>query len=94
MVIAPPALFNPTLRNTSGLNSRILPVVMPGLVPGIHVFLNFDGSKTWMAGTSPAMTKQASLTDLIRQSMWPLSMDHRVIGERSDAVLPNGYARW
>jgi len=28
---------------------------MPGLVPGIHVFLHL--SKTWMAGTSPAMTK-------------------------------------
>jgi len=27
---------------------------MPGLVPGIHVFL--DEAKTWMAGTSPAMT--------------------------------------
>jgi hypothetical protein len=25
--------------------------VMPGLVPGIHVFL--PASKTWMAGTSP-----------------------------------------
>jgi len=23
-----------------------------------------------------------------------ISMDHRVIGERSDAVLSNGYARW
>jgi hypothetical protein len=31
-----------------------LSVVMPGLVPGIHVFL-YD-AKTWMAGTSPAMT--------------------------------------
>jgi hypothetical protein len=30
--------------------------VMPGLVPGIHVFLTLAGSKTWMAGTSPAMT--------------------------------------
>jgi hypothetical protein len=29
---------------------------MPGLVPGIHVFLSVDGAKTWMAGTSPAMT--------------------------------------
>jgi hypothetical protein len=29
--------------------------VMPGLVPGIHVFRR-GGSKTWMAGTSPAMT--------------------------------------
>jgi hypothetical protein len=28
---------------------------MPGLVPGIHVF---SCRKTWMAGTSPAMTKQ------------------------------------
>src|SRR6516162_7314818 len=31
--------------------------VMPGLVPGIHVFLCYAGAnKTWMAGTSPAMT--------------------------------------
>jgi hypothetical protein len=28
---------------------------MPGLVPGIHVLLS-RGMKTWMAGTSPAMT--------------------------------------
>jgi hypothetical protein len=27
-----------------------------GLVPGIHVFLRSNKSKTWMAGTSPAMT--------------------------------------
>ena len=31
-------------------------LVMPGLVPGIHVFLAFRWGKTWMAGTSPAMT--------------------------------------
>jgi len=29
--------------------------VMPGLVPGIHVFA--AARKTWMAGTSPAMTR-------------------------------------
>src|SRR4051812_25751035 len=29
--------------------------VMPGLVPGIHVLL--VGLKTWMAGSSPAMTR-------------------------------------
>jgi hypothetical protein len=29
--------------------------VMPGLVPGIHVFF-VDKNKRWMAGTSPAMT--------------------------------------
>jgi hypothetical protein len=28
---------------------------MPGLVPGIHVFASIAG-KTWMAGTSAAMT--------------------------------------
>jgi hypothetical protein len=29
---------------------------MLGFMPGIHVFL-VNGTKTWMAGTSPAMTK-------------------------------------
>ena len=32
---------------------------MPGLVPGIHVF--FATNKTWMAGTSPAMTRWMGL---------------------------------
>jgi hypothetical protein len=30
--------------------------VMPGLDPGIHVFLQRAKIRTWMAGTSPAMT--------------------------------------
>ena len=31
---------------------------MPGLVPGIHVFTALvTETKTWMAGTSPAMTQ-------------------------------------
>jgi hypothetical protein len=31
---------------------------MPALVAGIHVFLAYlEESKTWMAGTSPAMTE-------------------------------------
>src|SRR5688572_2804230 len=30
---------------------------MPGLVPGIHALLGQE-SKTWMAGTSPAMTEE------------------------------------
>jgi hypothetical protein len=30
---------------------------MPGLVPGIHVLGLRKPEKTWMAGTSPAMTK-------------------------------------
>jgi hypothetical protein len=35
--------------------------VMPGLVPGIHVLSSFSlpiKEKTWMAGTSPAMTSR------------------------------------
>jgi hypothetical protein len=31
---------------------------MPGLVPGIHVFITAATVKTWMAGTSPAMTEE------------------------------------
>jgi hypothetical protein len=30
---------------------------MPALVAGIHVFDALCAEKTWMAGTSPAMTK-------------------------------------
>jgi hypothetical protein len=30
---------------------------MPGLVPGIYVF-DSKSEQTWMAGTSPAMTKE------------------------------------
>jgi hypothetical protein len=33
-----------------------LSIVMPALVAGIHVFGFL--SKTWMAGTSPAMTRE------------------------------------
>ena len=32
---------------------------MPGFMPGIHAFIH----KTWMAGTSPAMTRNASVPD-------------------------------
>jgi len=31
-------------------------LVMPGLVPGIHGLTTVADGKTWMAGTSPAMT--------------------------------------
>ncbi len=34
--------------------------VMRGLVPGIHAFTSLRISKTWMAGTSPAMTMKRS----------------------------------
>jgi hypothetical protein len=35
---------------------------MPGFMPGIHVFFRATQErKTWMAGTSPAMTELAFL---------------------------------
>src|SRR3984957_16058905 len=37
---------------------------MPGLVPGIHVFNDGPESKTWMAGTRPAMTKEHCTTQM------------------------------
>jgi hypothetical protein len=37
-------------------------LVMPGLVPGIHVLFALKHRKTWMAGTSPAMTKKESFS--------------------------------
>ena len=33
---------------------------MPGFMPGIHA-LHLEQSKTWMAGTSPAMTKEYAM---------------------------------
>jgi hypothetical protein len=36
---------------------KIVKLVMPGLVPGIHVLALLYERKTWMAGTGPAMTK-------------------------------------
>jgi len=41
---------------------RFFEFVMPGLVPGIHVLAAFEARKTWMAGTSPAMTKKMKFT--------------------------------
>src|SRR5580700_1199116 len=47
----------------------------------------------------PGLTRQSMLSHGLfnpsaRSRSLHLSMDHRIIGERSDAVLPNGYARW
>jgi len=41
-------------RNSPGLCSQHFSIVVPGLDPGIHAFPAV--SKTWMAGTRPAMT--------------------------------------
>ncbi len=36
--------------------AHLITSVMPALVAGIHAFLAALSKKTWMAGTSPAMT--------------------------------------
>jgi hypothetical protein len=40
-----------------GIHVVFTRLVMPGLVPGIHVLLFLGVERTWMAGTSPAMTE-------------------------------------
>jgi len=46
-----------TIRSFDLLLAQNSPLVMPALVAGIHDFLLHSmASKTWMAGTSPAMT--------------------------------------
>ena len=46
------------LGHGAGGEGVILDVVMPALVAGIHVLLRGTNLKTWMAGTSPAMTRR------------------------------------
>jgi hypothetical protein len=43
--------------------------VMPGLGPGIHEFAAAAQGKSWMAGTSPAMTGKVSLRSQWRRKL-------------------------
>ena len=45
--------------------------VMPGIVPGIHVFV-LQEMKTWLAGTSPAMTGNNESLTLIESQLMDL----------------------
>src|SRR5919201_178081 len=73
--------------------------VMPGLVPGIHVFCS-SSEKTWMAGSGPAMTQQNSLhprhIELRLLSGAVAAQRARFtdrVGALEDPVLPRGQAR-
>src|SRR6266581_9329274 len=59
-----------------------LSFVMPGLVPGIHVFLSIE-VKTWMAGSSPAMTTEKG-TPFLTISVQPTVAEYvdRALGDR------------
>ncbi|MBP1293099.1 hypothetical protein M2192_007172 [Bradyrhizobium elkanii USDA 61] len=61
---------------------------MPGLVPGIHVFVS-RRRKTWMAGTSPAMTVRTSPSPPICDSPVACGERHR---PPTAAVLKNAEA--
>jgi pimeloyl-ACP methyl ester carboxylesterase len=51
---------------------------MPGLVPGIHVFTTAWFRKTWMAGTSPAMTeKKTAMTTTLPEIPLPAGIRSR-----------------
>jgi hypothetical protein len=58
-----------------------LKLVMPGLVPGIHVFTaqQQETRKTWMAGTSPAMTKTKSTFPLLLERSNQMASIHKDI---------------
>jgi hypothetical protein len=43
-----------------GWKEQSISLVMPGFMPGIHVLTIFRQKKTWMAGTSPAMTRETT----------------------------------
>ena len=69
---------------------------MPGLVPGIHVFVSSidRGFKTWMAGTSPAMTLQR-ITPYLNGNpvIHGRKPAHRSITARNNAYHPAGFRR-
>src|SRR5713226_2250635 len=71
--------------------AHIAKFVMPGLVPGIHVFNCTAARKTWMAGTSPAMTKKMDSTLAGKSSRQHLLQDlpaDALVGERGVAPPP------
>ena len=49
---------------------------MRGLAPGIHIFLPEKSAKTWMAGTSPAMTPSSCLLEAIETASLQWDLQH------------------
>ena len=66
----------PRPRNTH--ERRQPPVVMPGLVPGIHVLFPCRTKNSWMAGTSPAMTNRG-IPEAVRSPSHRSALDLRKI---------------
>ena len=64
---------------------------MPALVAGIHAFTAAQGPKTWMSGTSPAMTNNLFLLDHAHE-MRHLASDVR--GEQKGEATARVYGRF
>jgi mRNA interferase MazF len=60
---------------------------MPALVAGIHVFWDSPREKTWMAGTSPAMTKESSHFDAFDIVVVPFPYADRLAEKRRPALV-------
>jgi hypothetical protein len=43
--------------------------VMAGFIPAIHVLAMLQEEKAWMAGTSPAMTKQTHISKTLDKNL-------------------------
>jgi mRNA interferase MazF len=60
---------------------------MPALVAGIHVFQDLPRDKTWMAGTSPAMTGKPSRFDAFDIVVVPFPYANRLAEKRRPALV-------
>src|SRR3954470_3717272 len=60
---------------------------MPALVAAIHVFRNSPRGKTWMAGTSPAMTNEPSRFDAFDIVVVPFPYADRLAEKRRPALV-------
>jgi mRNA interferase MazF len=60
---------------------------MPALVAGIHVFQVEPQDKTWMAGTSPAMTNEPSRFDAFDIVVVPFLYADRLAEKRRPALV-------
>jgi hypothetical protein len=59
---------------------------MPGFVPGIHVFLVFVESKTWMAGTTPGHDERNSAAMAVKAA--------KDLGLANTAHIEGGIDAW
>src|SRR6476620_2855033 len=71
---------------------RVCPFLdKPPLVAGVHVFRGINRKKTWMAGTSPAMTIGGWSVKTIVTALAIAASASAAIAPASAQVLPGGF---